>query len=527
MIDEYKGMLASEVIPPKVLGMLDDSIMDKRYMMPLSYDETSHLLTIVTSQFEQNFLDSQVILQIVRKKFPEVTSVKFLSCEYNNFYAGYVAHYKKNFIPPLSGQQVTVKSEAKVTTEQTKKSEDIISRAITLGASDIHITPNRNGATVIYRIDGKLRDSGITLSQEDELMICRIYKTNAKINVNNLIPQDGRFTFLGKNIRLSTMPYGGDGQRNKVVLRILSVSDTIPTLPDLGFSPEETHMMESLIHKPSGIILICGPTGEGKTTTLYALINELNLTNEYIITTFEDPVERYIDGVAQSQVRYSEDERTNYTFQRGLRSSLRQDPDVMLVGETRDAETALTAVQASQTGHLIFTTLHVRNSIAVFRRLQDIGVNVSGFAEQIAGIASQRLLSTLCPHCRHTQRVPEEMLDQLRPEDRALLPKDSEGHPLSYVSDGCSYCNSTGISGRIPIIEIIPFNNYLRDYFSEKHGLVDIEIYLRQHIGFASLWDKGFAHVADGTVSLKELLSRIEPDEDLSKELAKRKGASV
>ena len=199
----------------------------------------------------------------------------------------------------------------------------------------------------------------------------------------------------------------------------------------------------------------------------------------------------------------------------------------MLVGETRDAETALTAVQASQTGHLIFTTLHVRNSIAVFRRLQDIGVNVSGFSEQIAGIASQRLLSTLCPHCRHTQRVPDEMLDQLRPQVRALLPKDSEGHALSYVSDGCSYCNSTGIGGRIPIIEIIPFNNYLRDYFSEKHGLVDIEIYLRQHIGFASLWDKGFAHVADGTVSLKELLSRIEPDEDLSKELAKRKGASV
>lgn len=180
MIDEYKGMLSSEVIPPKVLGMLDDSIMDKRYMMPLSYDETSHLLTIVTSQFEQNFLDSQVILQIVRKKFSEVTSVKFLSCEYNNFYAGYVAHYKKNFIPTLSGQQVTVKSEAKVTTEQTKKSEDIISRAITLGASDIHITPNRNGASVIYRIDGKLRDSGFTLSREDELMICRIYKTNAK-----------------------------------------------------------------------------------------------------------------------------------------------------------------------------------------------------------------------------------------------------------------------------------------------------------------------------------------------------------
>ena len=349
MVEEYTGTLASEHIPASVLAMLDDAMMDKRFMMPLSFDEASGTLSIITSRFEWNFLDSEIILSVVQKKFPQVKRIHFLACEYNNFYTGYMAHYNKNFTPTAAGQQTRAKDDVKVTTEQTKKSEEIIQQGISLGASDIHITPNRNGATVIYRIDGKLRDSGITLSQEDELMICRIYKTNAKINVNNLIPQDGRFTFLGKNIRLSTMPYGGDGQRNKVVLRILSVSDTIPTLTDLGFSPEETHLMETLIHKPSGIILICGPTGEGKTTTLYALINELNLTNEYIITTFEDPVERYIDGVAQSQVRYSEDERTNYTFQRGLRSSLRQDPDIMLVGETRDAETALTAVQASQT----------------------------------------------------------------------------------------------------------------------------------------------------------------------------------
>ena len=522
MIEDYKGMLASEVIPSRVLGMLDDDTMDKRFMMPLSYDENTHILKIVTARFDENFLDYQVILSVVRKRFPEIQGISFVSCTYNNFLDGYQAHYKKNFTPTASGQQNTTKKEIKQTTEQTKKSEDIIQQGIALGASDIHITPNRNGASVIYRIDGKLRDSGITLSREDELMICRIYKTNAKINVNNLIPQDGRFTFLGKNIRLSTMPYGGDGERNKVVLRILSTSDTIPTIYDLGFNKEEGQLLEKLIYKPSGIILICGPTGEGKTTTLYALINELNNTHDYIITTFEDPIERYIDGVAQSQVHYAEDERTNYTFQRGLRSSLRQDPDVILVGETRDAETALTAVQAAQTGHLIFTTLHVRNSISVFRRLQDIGVNVSGFAEQIVGIASQRLLSTLCPHCKHAVKVPEEILSVLRPEDIARLPRDKDGDCISYVADGCNECNSTGIGGRIPIIEIIPFNNILRDYFSEKHGLIDIEIYLRSAIGFKSLWDKGFNHVIDGTVSFKELLSRIEPDDDLSAELAKR-----
>lgn len=521
-VEEYTGTLANESIAPDVLAMLSKDIIEKRFMLPFAYNKDSGTLKIITSRFDDNFMDSEIILALVSKNYPDVRSLEFISCEYNNLSAGLRAHYNENFA--LGAQQVTqVTNETKVTTEQTKKSEEIIQLGISMGASDIHITPNRNGASVIYRVDGKLINSGMTLSIDDEMMICRIYKTNAKINVNNLIPQDGRFSFVGKNIRLSTMPYGGDGERNKVVLRILSTSDTIPTLTELGFSDEENKLLHTLIYKPSGIILICGPTGEGKTTTLYALINELNNTNEYIITTFEDPVERYIDGVAQSQVRYAEDERTNYTFQRGLRSSLRQDPDIMLVGETRDAETALTAVQASQTGHLIFTTLHVRNSISVFRRLQDMGVNVSGFSEQIVGIASQRLLSTLCPHCKHAEKVPADVLATLRAEDIALLPKDADGDYITYVADGCNECNSTGILGRVPIIEIISFNNFLRDYFAEKHGLIDIELFLRETTGFKSLWDKGFAHVADGTVSLKELLSRIEPDEDLTEEIAKRK----
>lgn len=525
-MNEYTSTLAGEHIAPEVLAMLDKNIMEKRFMMPLSYDEGNHILTIVTSRFEDNFMDMGIILALVQKNYPDVEAVNFLACDFNNFSTGYNAHYKQQF-QPATQQVREAKADVSITTEQTRKSEEIIQKGIALNASDIHITPMRSGASITYRIDGKLRDSGMTLSIDDELMITRIYKTNAKINVNNLIPQDGRFTYLGKNIRLSTMPYGGDGERNKVVLRILSTSDIIPALPELGFNDDETKMLLNLIHKPSGIILICGPTGEGKTTTLYSLINYLNNAHDAVITTFEDPIERYIDGVAQSQVRYAEDERTNYTFQRGLRSSLRQDPDIMLVGETRDAETALTAVQASQTGHLIFTTLHVRNSVSVFRRLQDMGVNVSGFSEQIVGIASQRLLSTLCPHCKHQVKVPQEIIDTLRSEDRARLSRNMNGDYLTYAADGCAECNQTGIGGRIPVIEIIPFNNYLRDYFSEKHGLVDIEIFLRKTIGFKSLWDKGFAHVAEGNVSLHELLSCIEPDEELIEQPADIKAQTI
>lgn len=519
MNNKYSGNLVNELISPDVLAMLDKNIMEKRFMMPLSYDKDSHVLTVVTSRFEDNFMDMSIILALVRKNYSDVERIDFLACDYNNFTAGFNAHYKQQF-QPAALQAVEEKRDTSVTSEQTRKSEEILQKGIALNASDIHITPMRNGANVVYRRDGVLVDSGMTLSVEDEIMITRIYKTNANINVNNLIPQDGRFTFVGKNIRLSTMPYGGDGERNKVVLRILSTSDVIPTISDLGFDSDEEKLLRSLIYKPNGIILICGPTGEGKTTTLYSLLNELNQTGKYVIVTFEDPIERYIDGIAQSQVRYAEDERTNYTFQRGLRSSLRQDPDIMLVGETRDAETALTAVQASQTGHLIFTTLHVRNSVSVFRRLQDMGVNVSGFAEQIVGIASQRLLSTLCPHCKHPVKVPQEILEKLRAEDKKALVRDMNGDYIAYASDGCSECNSTGVAGRIPIIEIIPFNNYLRDYFAEKHGLVDIELFLRKNIGFKSLWDKGFAHVVKGDISLEELLSCIEPDEELISQAA-------
>ena len=516
MSNQYSGTLANEVISPEVLAMLARDIMEKRYMMPLSYDDETATLTIVTSRFDDNFMDSYIILELIHKSYPDVAALNFLFCEYNNFTTGYSAHYKQQFQPGAQ-QQAEKTEDAAVTTEQTRKSEEILQKGILLNASDIHITPRRNGSNIVYRVQGVLLESDMTLSLEDELMVTRIYKTNAKLNVNNLIPQDGRFTYLGKNIRLSTMPYGGDGERNKVVLRILSTSDVIPSLPDLGFDEEEVNALEKLIYKPSGIILICGPTGEGKTTTLYSLLNELNATGKFVIVTFEDPIERYIDGVAQSQVRYAEDARTNYTFQRGLRSSLRQDPDIMLVGETRDAETALTAVQASQTGHLIFTTLHVRNSISVFRRLQDMGVNVSGFSEQIVGIASQRLLSTLCPHCKKQVKIPKEIVAMLREQDRRRLMRDMDGDYVAYASDGCNHCNSTGIAGRVPIIEIIPFNNYLRDYFSdsEKHGLVDIELFLRKNIGFQSLWDKGFEHVLKGDVSLEELLSCIEPDEEL------------
>ena len=509
----FENLLTGIDIKPSVLAMIDKELMEQRFIMPINFDEATGVLTIVTSNYQDVISDIALLTELISAKNDgNVTGLTVESVTYENFSAGYNYHYKQPFTPANAGvQKAVAAAERAITTEQTKKAEEILRKAIDLNASDIHITPWRESAHIQYRIDGKLRESGITLSKDDEITICNYYKRKAGKNVNPLMPEDGRFNYLGTSFRLSTMPYGGDGERSKVVLRLLSTSDYVPKIDELGFTSEEVEHMRRLIYKPSGIMLVCGPTGEGKSTTLYSLIAELAATGKYIIITFEDPIERYIDGIAQSQIREAEDPKNNYSFARGMRSALRQDPNIIEVGEIRDAETALTAVQSSQTGHLIFSTLHVRNSISVFRRLRDIGVNVSGFSEQIIGVASQRLLSKNCPHCK--KRIESPLNSMLRPQDLEML----EEGKYSYVSTGCEHCAGTGYLERVPIIEIIEFNNYLRDYFAERHGLIDIEKFLRKEINFKSLWDKGMSYVAKGEVSLEELLSRIEPDEDLSK----------
>lgn len=513
MSTSFEGLLNGIEIKPAVLAMVDKDLMEKRCIMPISFDEVSGMLTIVTSSYNEVSNDIALLTDLISEKNDgKVRGIVVKSVTYENLTAGYNYHYKQPFSPATAGNQKTATAtERAITTEQTKTAEEILRKGIDLGASDIHITPWRDSAHIQYRVDGKLRNSDIVLSKDDEITICNYYKRKAGKNVNPLMPEDGRFNYLGTSFRLSTMPYGGDGERSKVVLRLLSSSDYVPSIDELGFTHEEVEHLRRLIYKPSGIMLVCGPTGEGKSTTLYSLIAELNATGKYVIITFEDPIERYIDGIAQSQIREAEDPKNNYGFPRGMRSALRQDPDVIEVGEIRDAETALVSVQASQTGHLIFSTLHVRNSISVFRRLHDIGVNVSGFSEQIIGIASQRLLSKNCPHCR--QRIESPLNNFLRQQDLDML----EEGKYTYKSTGCEKCGGTGYSGRVPLIEIIEFNNYLRDYFAEKHGLVDIEKFLRKEINFKSLWDKGMQYVKNGDISLDELLSRIEPDEDLTK----------
>lgn len=517
----YTEQLSNAAIPTEVLSLVPQKFMEQRFLMPLSFEEEPGLLTLVTSKYIENYADSSIILNYFKKHNTAIRSIKLLSISYDNFASGYNAHYKQSFTPAVATEQVKIDT-SKVTSEQTKIADNILQQGITANASDIHITPSKDGPSKVeFRIDGKIYDSGIVLKQEDAVIICNIYKRNAGLDVNDLIGQDGRFTFLGRDFRLSTLPYGNDNISNKVVLRILGSMDTVKKLDELSFKKEEVIMLRRLIRKPSGILLICGPTGEGKSTTLYACIIEIKSHHNPVVSTVEDPIEKFIPGVSQTQVKDADNENAALTYPKVMRSELRQDPDVIMVGEIRDKDTAVIAVQASQTGHFILSTLHVRNSISVFRRLSDMGANTAGFAEQIVGISSQRLLSLNCPYCN--QKIVSEYNDLLRSQDLEMLEKsvDENGNTvyLSHKSVGCDKCNHTGFKGRIPIIEIIEFDNYLRDYFAEKHGLIEIEQFLRKHINFRSLWDKGMELVADGYVSLEELLGTIEPDIELPAEI--------
>lgn len=516
---EFQGQLSELKIPADVLNLVSKTLRVSRNIMPIEFDKESGSLTLVTSNFPDNFAEYAIILKLINEEAPDVRSISLLACDYDNFSTGYAVIYGEPF---TSGAGIEGREERRadleVRSEHTKLADRILKAGIDANASDIHITPTRAGATKVeFRVDGKIRDSGITMSHEDSLVITNIYKRNAKLEVTNLVGQDGHFPFLGRDFRLSTQPYGGDNESNKVVLRIIGASDTIKNLSELSFSDSEIAAMKRLIHKPSGIVLVCGPTGEGKSTTLYSCLQELFNTTNGVIVTVEDPIEKFIAGIAQTQVRYAENERASLTFSKALRSMLRQDPDVIMVGEIRDKETATVAVQASQTGHLILSTLHVRNSISVFRRLSDMGANVSGFAEQIVGITSQRLVTVNCPHCR--KKIVSPYNNLLRKQDIKGLEygRDDEGHEgfLTYASTGCEHCDYTGFLGRVPLLEVIAFDNYLRDYFGEYHGLVDIERYLRETQGFKSLWDKGMERVRSGDISLEELCTTIEPDVDL------------
>lgn len=372
-----------------------------------------------------------------------------------------------------------------------------LKQAISRGASDIHLQGGRSSFEIRYRLDGELRTVRRLDKAIQPTIIARL-KVMADLDVaETRLPQDGRISVqMAKrdvDLRISFIPtLNGE----KAVLRILDRSKTILSLPQLGFEGADLATFRHLIQSPYGIILVTGPTGSGKTTTLYAALAEV-LDETKNILTVEDPVEYHLEGVNQVQVNRA----AGVDFSNIIRSFLRQDPDIILVGEIRDEETASTAIQASLTGHLVLSTLHTNDSPTAVTRLLEMGVEPFLLASSLVLAMAQRLVRVVCGSCRHTVALPEaarQFGEGVSPATGAHILTQQHGH-------GCDSCFETGFAGRRGIFELMPVDEAMRSLIIGQASIDDFHR-LRQEKGMGSMWDHGMKLVEEGVTTVEEVL---------------------
>lgn len=383
--------------------------------------------------------------------------------------------------------------------------EVILSNAIEANASDIHIEPSEKDVRVRYRIDGILHTSLVLPRNVLAAVVTRIkILSNLKIDESRL-PQDGRFHMdVGKksvDLRVSILPliYG-----EKIVMRILDKTGSVPTLEQLGIRGLALKWIQENIKKTHGIFLITGPTGSGKSTTLYSILSILNTPNVNIVT-LEDPVEYFIEGVNQSQVNAE----IGLTFAAGLRSILRQDPNIVMVGEIRDKETAELAVHAALTGHLVFSTLHTNNAIGAMPRMIDMGIEPFLLTASVNIVMAQRLVRKICPHCKQEIPVPKGFEDEIK-KSMETVPKDYiEGFDPNvikmYKGAGCEKCGHTGYAGRFGIFEVLPVTNEIQDLVLGKassHKIYEVA----SKLGMITMKQDGAVKILRGETTMDEVI---------------------
>ncbi|HIP95201.1 MAG TPA: type II secretion system protein GspE, partial [Leucothrix sp.] len=369
----------------------------------------------------------------------------------------------------------------------------LLTQAVKESASDIHIETYENRMVVRMRVDGILREILEPPRTLAALIISRI-KVMAKLDIaEKRIPQDGRISLRvagrGVDVRVSTLP---SGHNERVVLRLLDKSAGRLNLEHLGMDPATHERLKNLIKKPHGIILVTGPTGSGKTTTLYAALTNLNESSRNILTV-EDPIEYYIDGIGQTQVN----NKVDMSFARGLRAILRQDPDVVMIGEIRDLETAEIAVQSSLTGHLVFSTLHTNTAVGAVTRLRDMGVEPFLLSSSLIGVIAQRLVRLLCEDCR-SPYTPDSAECELLGID------DDTNPPVLYHHKGCSACSFSGYTGRNGIYEFIEVDDVTRNLIHDGASEQDLENHLHRTV--PTIRQDGVRLVLAGKTTLEEVL---------------------
>ncbi len=498
--------LATTPVSPEAVSLVSQDVAERFKVFPVSIDRQNKILVLAMSDpldlSAIGFIEQKTSMRVKPVAAVESKIEEFIATKYSNLVQevtdalNEVNNERKEFLGVDNSGNSFIREE---------KVSEIVSHVLDFAmrsrASDVHIEPLEKSTRVRYRIDGILQEKITTPKELHEAIISRI-KILAGMKIDEKrVPQDGRFNFKSNNdevdLRVSSLPTSWG---EKIVMRLLKKSGGVPDLQELGLRGRALKNLEDSILRPHGIILICGPTGSGKTTTLYSIISKIN-TPKVNIMTLEDPIEYKIPGVNQVQINPG----AGLTFASGLRSFLRQDPNIILVGEIRDKDNADLAIQASLTGHLVFSTLHTNDASGALPRMLDMGAEPYLLASSITAIVAQRVVRKIHEPCKVGYKAEPKVIENMKNTLGTLWPAKEESTMQIYKGEGDQECGSSGYYGRVGIFEVLPVSEKISRLILERSASGDIEKAAREE-GMISLMQDGYLKVIEGITTIDETL---------------------
>ena len=489
---------------PEAMSVLPQEISSKFNIFPLTVDKLGKTITLGMADpldlTAIEFVERKTGLRVKPVAVEEDKLSDIITTRYATSLSQEVTEALKDVAPE---KKTGVGENLKIGFIREEKISEIVSHilefAVKSRSSDIHIEPEERATRVRYRIDGILVEK-LTIPRElHESLTSRIKILSGMKIDEKRIPQDGRFNFKAANedtdLRVSSLPTAWG---EKIVMRLLKKTGGVPDLPTLGLRGKALKNLQDAILRPHGIIMICGPTGSGKTTTLYSIISKIN-TPKVNIVTLEDPIEYKMVGVNQVQINPA----VGLTFASGLKAFLRQDPNIILVGEIRDQETADLAIQASLTGHLVFSTLHTNNASGALPRMLDMGAEPYLLTSSMTAIMAQRVARKIHEDCKETYEPDPKIIEEMKSVLGPLWPKDNNGK--IFRGKGCQACGNTGYYGRVGVFEVLPVSDAIGKMILERSPALEIEKKAKEE-GMITLKQDGYLKVLAGETSIEEVL---------------------
>ncbi|WKZ25725.1 MAG: GspE/PulE family protein [bacterium] len=496
--------LATSPSSPEAMSILSQEVSNKFNIFPLAVDKTAKNITLAMADpldlTAIEFVERKTGLRVKPVAVEEDKLEDIITTRYASSLSQEVTEALKDVAPD---KKVSTSENLKIGFIREEKISEIVTHilefAVKSRSSDIHIEPEERATRVRYRVDGILVEK-LTIPRElHESLTSRIKILSGMKIDEKRIPQDGRFNFKAANedtdLRVSSLPTAWG---EKIVMRLLKKTGGVPDLPTLGLRGKALKNLQDAILRPHGIILICGPTGSGKTTTLYSIISKIN-TPKVNIVTLEDPIEYKMVGVNQVQINPA----VGLTFASGLKAFLRQDPNVILVGEIRDQETADLAIQASLTGHLVFSTLHTNNAAGALPRMLDMGAEPYLLTSSMTAIMAQRVARKIHEDCKEEFTPDPKIVEDMKTVLGPLWPTNSVGK--TYRGKGCQACGNTGYYGRVGIFEVLPVSDSIGKMILGRSPAVEIEKKAKEE-GMITLKQDGYLKVLAGETTIEEVL---------------------